>query len=227
MNHFARLFVAVLCIVAYWGSAVAASPPGIDDTSHASDDGTRTLRQSVIVVCTDRCGMDMRSRRPTVIGRGPRRWRGSTFASAASSRPATRRTRNWARRATSATRSSPMRRNACSRSGESAGAAGRAVRRADVPVAAHGGAVRRSRWRTRTRVTIVQPGYRAGDAYDRTWKFFEWGNGATLAALRDRFVNGPTDWRKLRRNDAGTRLGVTHRRALFRALPRGRRPGRP
>ncbi len=48
----------------------------------------------------------------------------------------------------------------------------------------------------RTRVTIVQPGYRAGDAYDRTWKFFEWGNGATLAALRDRFVKGPTDWRK-------------------------------
>ena len=47
----------------------------------------------------------------------------------------------------------------------------------------------------RTRVTIVQAGYRAGDAHDRTGKFFEWGNGATLVALRDRFVNGPTDWR--------------------------------
>lgn len=47
-----------------------------------------------------------------------------------------------------------------------------------------------------TRVTIVQPGYRAGDVYDRTYRFFEWGNGATLAALRDRFVKGPTDWRE-------------------------------
>ena len=47
----------------------------------------------------------------------------------------------------------------------------------------------------RTRIAIVQPGYGAGDPYDRTWKFFEWGNGATLVALRERFVKGPTDWR--------------------------------
>ena len=48
----------------------------------------------------------------------------------------------------------------------------------------------------RTRVTIVQPGYGAGEAYERVYRLFEWGNGATLVALRDRFVNGPTDWRK-------------------------------
>ena len=50
----------------------------------------------------------------------------------------------------------------------------------------------------RTRVTIVQPGYGAGEKFAKLWSFFEWGNGATLAALRDRFVNGPTDWSKPR-----------------------------
>lgn len=48
----------------------------------------------------------------------------------------------------------------------------------------------------RTRVTIVQPGYGAGEKFAKLWSFFAWGNGATLAALRDRFVNGPTDWSK-------------------------------
>ena len=51
---------------------------------------------------------------------------------------------------------------------------------------------------SRTRVTIVQPGYGAGEKFAKLWSFFEWGNGATLAALRDRFVNGPTDWSKPR-----------------------------
>ena len=50
----------------------------------------------------------------------------------------------------------------------------------------------------RTRVTIVQPGYASGENYAKLWSFFEWGNGATLAALRDRFVNGATDWSKPR-----------------------------
>ncbi len=50
----------------------------------------------------------------------------------------------------------------------------------------------------RTRVTIVQPGYGAGEKFAKLWSFFEWGNGATLAALRDRFVNGPTDCSKPR-----------------------------
>ena len=47
-------------------------------------------------------------------------------------------------------------------------------------------------------MTIVQPGYGAGEKFAKLWGFFEWGNGATLAALRDRFVNGPTDWSKPR-----------------------------
>ena len=48
----------------------------------------------------------------------------------------------------------------------------------------------------RTRVTIVQPGYLIGETYDRIWAFFQWGNGATLAAVRERFVAGPVDWSK-------------------------------
>ena len=51
----------------------------------------------------------------------------------------------------------------------------------------------------RTRVTIVQPGYGTGDKYATLWRFSEWGNGATLVALRDRFLNGPTDGSQPRR----------------------------
>ncbi len=47
-----------------------------------------------------------------------------------------------------------------------------------------------------TRVTVTMPGYRRDEAHDRIYKFFDWGNAATLAALRERFAKGPKDWSK-------------------------------
>lgn len=35
-----------------------------------------------------------------------------------------------------------------------------------------------------TRVTVAQPGYRDGEAYEAVWRFFERGNAASLIALR-------------------------------------------
>lgn len=49
MSRFALLLVTLLVVSACGDSAVAASPAGIDDTSQTSEDGIRTLRQSVIV----------------------------------------------------------------------------------------------------------------------------------------------------------------------------------
>lgn len=48
-----------------------------------------------------------------------------------------------------------------------------------------------------TLVTVVMPGVGVGAAADGVYKHFEWGNAYTLAALRKRFVDGPTDWAKV------------------------------
>lgn len=48
----------------------------------------------------------------------------------------------------------------------------------------------------RTRVSFVQPGYRAGEPWDTVYKHFAWGNAWTLEQLKTRFVEGPIDWKK-------------------------------
>lgn len=47
-----------------------------------------------------------------------------------------------------------------------------------------------------TRVTVTNAGYGAGDRFDRLYRQFEWGDAYTLAELRKRFVEGPTDWHR-------------------------------
>jgi uncharacterized protein YndB with AHSA1/START domain len=49
----------------------------------------------------------------------------------------------------------------------------------------------------RTRVTIAQPGYGSGAAYEGVLKHFAWGNAWTLDKLRQRFDSGPVDWARL------------------------------
>jgi uncharacterized protein YndB with AHSA1/START domain len=46
----------------------------------------------------------------------------------------------------------------------------------------------------RTRVTTVQPGYRAGEPWDGVLRHFRWGNAWTLDKLKERFERGPIDW---------------------------------
>ncbi len=195
MNRIALTFVTLLVVSACCGSVAAAAPPGIEDHSQVSADGTRTLRQSVIVsapiaavwsafTTTDGyrawaapvAQIDFRiggviETSYAADGRlgAPGNIRNEIIAYAPE--------RMFALQNRQAPPDVPF----------------------DVPTFQSlrtvvllddlGGAG--------TRVTIVQPGYRAGDAYDRTYKFFEWGNGATLVALRDRFVKGPTDWRSV------------------------------
>ena len=193
MNRVTLSLIALLAVSACCESVAAASPPGIDDLSQASSDGTRTLRQSVIV--------------PAPIGEV---WNAFTTTDGY---------RAWAVPVaqidfrvggiveTSYSAAARIGAPGNIRNEIIAYAPGRMFalqnRQAppdvpfDVPTLQSlqtvvlfddvGG--------TRTRVTIVQPGYRKGEAYDRTYKFFEWGNGSTLIALRDRFVKGPTDWR--------------------------------
>lgn len=48
-----------------------------------------------------------------------------------------------------------------------------------------------------TRVTFAQPGYRDGAAYEGVLKHFRWGNGWTLEKLQERFDKGPVDWARL------------------------------
>jgi uncharacterized protein YndB with AHSA1/START domain len=46
----------------------------------------------------------------------------------------------------------------------------------------------------RTRVTITNAGYGAGERFDTLYRHFEWGNAYTLHALKKRFEKGPVDW---------------------------------
>jgi len=50
-----------------------------------------------------------------------------------------------------------------------------------------------------TRVTIEMPGLKDDEAHAAIARFFDWGNAATLVALRDRFDKGPTDWKRAAR----------------------------
>ncbi len=47
-----------------------------------------------------------------------------------------------------------------------------------------------------TRVTVANAGYASGAPWDGVYQFFRDGNAWTLAELRKRFENGPTDWAK-------------------------------
>jgi len=49
---------------------------------------------------------------------------------------------------------------------------------------------------TTTRVTVQNPGFRDGPAYDGVYKFFQAGNAWTLMQLKERFETGPVDWAK-------------------------------
>jgi uncharacterized protein YndB with AHSA1/START domain len=49
----------------------------------------------------------------------------------------------------------------------------------------------------RTRVITAQPGYREGAAFDGVLKHFTWGNAWTLEKLKERFESGPIDWARL------------------------------
>jgi uncharacterized protein YndB with AHSA1/START domain len=49
----------------------------------------------------------------------------------------------------------------------------------------------------RTRVTLLNAGYRDGAAYDGVYRHFKAGNRWTFEKLRERFVTGPIDWAKL------------------------------
>ena len=48
----------------------------------------------------------------------------------------------------------------------------------------------------RTRVTVINSGYGTGTSWDGVYNFFREGDAWTLAQLRQRFENGPTDWTK-------------------------------
>ncbi len=45
-----------------------------------------------------------------------------------------------------------------------------------------------------TRVTLTNPGYGSGEAFERIYRSLEWGDAYTLAELRTRFDKGPVDW---------------------------------
>ncbi|MBS0373904.1 MAG: SRPBCC domain-containing protein [Proteobacteria bacterium] len=46
----------------------------------------------------------------------------------------------------------------------------------------------------RTRVTITNAGYGAGERFAKLYRHFEWGDAYTLQELRHRFERGPVDW---------------------------------
>jgi uncharacterized protein YndB with AHSA1/START domain len=54
----------------------------------------------------------------------------------------------------------------------------------------------------RTRVTITNAGYGAGEGFATLYRHFEWGDAYTLAELKKRFERGPTDWAALEQRRA-------------------------
>lgn len=49
---------------------------------------------------------------------------------------------------------------------------------------------------TKTRVLLVQTGWKQGDEWDRAYDYLANGNAALLMQLYKRFVDGPIDWTK-------------------------------
>ncbi len=47
-----------------------------------------------------------------------------------------------------------------------------------------------------TVVRLTQTGWKTGEEWDKAYAYLADGNAQLLAALRQRFVNGPTDWAK-------------------------------
>ena len=194
MNRVAMLLVALLLITGCCETAAAASPPGIDDTSQTSNGGARTLRQSVIVTAPIAAVWNA-----FTTTDGYRAW-AAPFAHVDFVLGGMIETSYSADARLGAPGN--IRNEIVAYAPERMFAIRNRQAPPDVPFDAptfqslHTVVLFDDLGSGRTRVTIVQPGYRAGESFDRTWKFFEWGNGATLVALRDRFVNGPTDWRK-------------------------------
>lgn len=48
----------------------------------------------------------------------------------------------------------------------------------------------------RTRVSVIQPGYRTGEPWDTVYRHFAGGNAWTLEQLKSRFERGPIDWQQ-------------------------------
>ncbi len=48
-----------------------------------------------------------------------------------------------------------------------------------------------------TRVTLTGVGYRPGEPYDTLLRHFGWGNAYSLMKLKESFVKGPIDWKKV------------------------------
>lgn len=72
----------------------------------------------------------------------------------------------------------------------------------------------------RTRVTVTNAGYGAGDAFAALYRQFEWGDAYTLAELRKRFERGPTDWAAQRtREQAATAAKAVDRPADTGSAP--------
>jgi uncharacterized protein YndB with AHSA1/START domain len=49
---------------------------------------------------------------------------------------------------------------------------------------------------TSTRLTLRQTGWKKGEEWDKAYAYLAEGNAMLLNMLRQRFVDGPTDWRK-------------------------------
>lgn len=188
-----RLAIVVAAIAAFGvgGASTAAAPPGIDDASSIAADGTRTLRQSVVV--------------PAPV------------ASVWSAFTTTEGYRSWAVPVANVDFRIGGIIEASYAPNAKLGDADN-IRNEIVAYAPERMFAIRNRHAPRdvpfdvatfqsmqtvvllddlgngqTRVSIVQPGYKSTDAHAALWKFFEWGNGATLVALRDRFANPPGD----------------------------------
>jgi|HubBroStandDraft_6_1064221.scaffolds.fasta_scaffold527322_2 uncharacterized protein YndB with AHSA1/START domain len=51
-----------------------------------------------------------------------------------------------------------------------------------------------------TRVTLTQSGWKQGKEWDDAYAYLADGNAELLAQLRDRFVNGPVNWKQVQGN---------------------------
>lgn len=64
----------------------------------------------------------------------------------------------------------------------------------------------------RTRVTLTNAGYGAGERFATLYRHFEWGDAYSLAELRKRFEKGPTDWSRAAGEAAGASERMTTKR---------------
>lgn len=48
-----------------------------------------------------------------------------------------------------------------------------------------------------TRLTLTAVGYKPGEPYDTLYRHFGWGNAYSLVKLKESFVKGPIDWKRV------------------------------